>query len=395
MLNRRIALLTALSGLLLLSAETYADRSDCERHAAGEPKQVLRDPPETQWNFILQIRTSTNPRVQNQAFEDLYANYKDAIETSSGYFARKVAGFVPGNWYARRDYLIEVSKAALKEAILHYDLKYPKPGSYLMLYVRFFLIDVVVTQDGRLKRNKTIHREMNQHQRQMLFTGQLDRLFLSLEKKIPLEKLRKLYQMYSNPEFSLNALISDGESNTEFGELVTSSSNQGEFGLDRTLTIRKLVREAVTRLVDRLDERDRTILRMAVLCEDPRDHTLQEIGDLVGLSYEGVRLRRDEIKKQLRYEIGDTLVDRGEFIDSLSDKEAAIAVTRIWPAKILEPPSTLAKALQIPRAEVGQLEAEVKRKYERHVRENLAEILNSSDGNSIASSLLEMRGCAL
>ena len=62
----------------------------------------------------------------------------------------------------------------------------------------------------------------------------------------------------------------------------------------------RLLTEAVTNALHTLDPRDAKVLRLYFGLEGEREHTLEEIGNLLGVTRERIRQLRDRALKRLR-----------------------------------------------------------------------------------------------
>ena len=62
----------------------------------------------------------------------------------------------------------------------------------------------------------------------------------------------------------------------------------------------RLLSEAITEALDTLEPRDAKVLRLYFGLEGEREHTLEEIGNMLGVTRERIRQLRDRALRRLR-----------------------------------------------------------------------------------------------
>ncbi|HEU4675960.1 MAG TPA: sigma-70 family RNA polymerase sigma factor [Motilibacteraceae bacterium] len=111
---------------------------------------------------------------------------------------------------------------------------------------------------------------------------------------LPLERVTEL-RLVARDAVSLDSPVGD-EEDTSLGDLVADTSTETvEDVVERTA-----MSEEIGRLLDGLDERERTVLRLRFGLDDGRPRTLDEIGRVIGLTRERVRQIEKGVLLRLR-----------------------------------------------------------------------------------------------
>ncbi|MGN6332692.1 MAG: sigma-70 family RNA polymerase sigma factor [Motilibacteraceae bacterium] len=111
---------------------------------------------------------------------------------------------------------------------------------------------------------------------------------------LPLERVTEL-RLVARDAVSLDSPVGD-EEDTSLGDLVADTSTETvEDVVERTA-----MSEEISRLLDGLDERERTVLRLRFGLDDGRPRTLDEIGRVIGLTRERVRQIEKGVLLRLR-----------------------------------------------------------------------------------------------
>lgn len=102
-------------------------------------------------------------------------------------------------------------------------------------------------------------------------------------------------QTLNAAEIRLDAPIGDGEDSQLVERFITEEAAEPELEVEN-----RLLTESVTEALKTLDARDAKVLRLYFGLEGEREHTLEEIGNLLGVTRERIRQLRDRALRRLR-----------------------------------------------------------------------------------------------
>lgn len=104
-------------------------------------------------------------------------------------------------------------------------------------------------------------------------------------------------------EIRLDAPIGDSDDSQLLDRFITDEAFEPELVVEE-----RLLAEQIERALDTLQPRDARVLRLYFGLESGREHTLEEIGNMLGVTRERVRQLRDRALKRLREgDLGDAL----------------------------------------------------------------------------------------
>ncbi len=106
-----------------------------------------------------------------------------------------------------------------------------------------------------------------------------------------IEKLQTL----NSPEVRLDAPIGDSEDSQLVERFVTEEADEPELDVEG-----RLLSETVVDALKTLEARDAKVLRLYFGLEGEREHTLEEIGNMLGVTRERIRQLRDRALRRLR-----------------------------------------------------------------------------------------------
>ncbi len=118
---------------------------------------------------------------------------------------------------------------------------------------------------------------------------------LAVQLKIAPEKVSELMEISRRP-VSLDAPTNE-EQDSEIGDFIEDSNAPSP----PQIVAEQLLREQVTELMDRLPEREAYILRLRYGLEEGRIHTLEEVGQKIGVTRERVRQLEAQALNRLRH----------------------------------------------------------------------------------------------
>jgi RNA polymerase primary sigma factor len=102
-------------------------------------------------------------------------------------------------------------------------------------------------------------------------------------------------QTLNAAEIRLDAPIGDSEDSQLVERFITEEAAEPELEVES-----RLLSEAVTEALSTLDARDAKVLRLYFGLEGEREHTLEEIGNMLGVTRERIRQLRDRALRRLR-----------------------------------------------------------------------------------------------
>ncbi len=102
-------------------------------------------------------------------------------------------------------------------------------------------------------------------------------------------------QTLNAAEIRLDAPIGDSEDSQLVERFITEEAAEPELEVEN-----RLLTEAVTDALKTLDARDAKVLRLYFGLEGEREHTLEEIGNMLGVTRERIRQLRDRALRRLR-----------------------------------------------------------------------------------------------
>ncbi len=117
---------------------------------------------------------------------------------------------------------------------------------------------------------------------------------LSLATDLTPELVESL-QTLNAAEIRLDAPIGDSEDSQLVERFITEEAAEPEIEVES-----RLLTEAVTEALATLDARDAKVLRLYFGLEGEREHTLEEIGNMLGVTRERIRQLRDRALRRLR-----------------------------------------------------------------------------------------------
>ena len=102
-------------------------------------------------------------------------------------------------------------------------------------------------------------------------------------------------QTLNAAEIRLDAPIGDSEDSQLVERFITEEAAEPELEVEN-----RLLSESVSEALDTLDARDAKVLRLYFGLEGEREHTLEEIGNLLGVTRERIRQLRDRALRRVR-----------------------------------------------------------------------------------------------
>jgi len=206
--------------------------------------------------------------------------------------------------------LIQEGNIGLMMAVKKFD---PDRGirliSYAVWWIRAYIHNFIVRSWSLVKIGTT------QAQKKLFFklsqtrdairrlTGREETGAIARELAVRDEEVEEMAQRMAARDASLDLELSQGEDYTLLDSLADDRENQEDILLQREED--RLLSGRVTTALERLNERERRIVRDRILCDRPR--TLQELADDYGISRERVRQLEKNALNKLRGELCPTV----------------------------------------------------------------------------------------
>ena len=111
----------------------------------------------------------------------------------------------------------------------------------------------------------------------------------------PSTELVESLQTLNSAEIRLDAPIGDSEDSQLVERFITEEAAEPELEVEG-----RLLTEAIADALSLLEERDAKVLRLYFGLEGEREHTLEEIGNMLGVARERIRQLRDRALRRLR-----------------------------------------------------------------------------------------------
>lgn len=177
-----------------------------------------------------------------------------------------------------------------------------KFSSYAALWIKAYI------RRAFLDKSKTVRIPVETSQRFARMKLKIDEMTEKLGRKPTIEELasscklnkkqiKKLSLLLDNGIISLQSEIKEGE-NSQIGDLIQDEKTRTPFDISRERDDKKLI----SRLLDKLDEREKTIIIHRFGLMNNRDKTLDEVAEIVGCTKERVRqLQKLSLQKLGRF----------------------------------------------------------------------------------------------
>jgi RNA polymerase sigma-32 factor len=199
--------------------------------------------------------------------------------------------------------LIQEGNIGLMEAVKNFDpyrgIRFP---SYAVWWIRAYMIRYIMNNWRLVKIGTT------QAQRKLFFNLQKEKNRLEAQGFDPTPKLLaqglnvkeaeviEMDQRLSAGDVSVDSPLGDREGSSLLDVIGDEKSRpEEEFGNAETAA---LIRQKLAAFASKLKEKDRRIFELRLMAEEPT--TLQEIGEIYGISRERVRQIEERLKRQLR-----------------------------------------------------------------------------------------------
>ena len=209
--------------------------------------------------------------------------------------------------------LIQEGNLGLLQAVQRFDpTQGVKVSSYAAYWIRAYILKYLI-DNIRLVRLGTTRAQRNLFIRLNLEKRVLERMGYEVEPRLIAERLDvseedviDMEQRLGQSDLSLEAPVREEEGSASFGDFIAAPSPSAEQNVaDEEL--RRVFLEKVHEFAKTLDARDRRIVEERILAEEPK--TLQQMGDVFGVTRERVRQLEARVVSRLRQFLKENLVD--------------------------------------------------------------------------------------
>jgi len=209
--------------------------------------------------------------------------------------------------------LIQEGNLGLLQATQRFDpYQGVKLSSYAAYWIRAYILKYIIdnirmVRLGKTRAERKLFFRLNKERRE------LERRGFEAEPKLLAERLdvserdvTDMQQRLADSELSLNAPVRRDAPGAELGDFVASGGTNAEQDV-ADAQMRRVFLERVREFAKQLDERDRRVLELRILAEEPK--TLQELGAEFGVSRERVRQLEARLVARLTEYLKQHLVD--------------------------------------------------------------------------------------
>lgn len=209
--------------------------------------------------------------------------------------------------------LIQEGNVGLLQAVQRFDpYQGVKLSSYAVYWIRAYILKYLIdnirlVRMGSTRAERKLFFRLNREKRALEAQGfaaepalLAERLDVSEQDVIDME------QRLSQGEVSTDAPLREDDRSATFGDLLPAGGDSAESRVGDT-ELRRVFLEKLKSFLETLDDRERRIVQERILSEEPK--TLQELGDVFGLTRERVRQLEAAVVKRLREYLRDNLVD--------------------------------------------------------------------------------------
>jgi RNA polymerase sigma-32 factor len=209
--------------------------------------------------------------------------------------------------------LIQEGNVGLLQAVQRFDpYQGVKLSSYAVYWIRAYILKYLIdnirlVRMGSTRAERKLFFRLNREKRALEAQGfaaepalLAERLDVSEQDVIDME------QRLSQGEISTDAPLREDDRSASFGDLLPAPGESAESRVGDT-ELRRVFLEKIKSFLETLDARERRIVQERILAEEPK--TLQELGDVFGLTRERVRQLEAAVVKRLREYLRDNLVD--------------------------------------------------------------------------------------
>jgi RNA polymerase sigma-32 factor len=209
--------------------------------------------------------------------------------------------------------LIQEGNVGLLQAVQRFDpYQGVKLSSYAVYWIRAYILKYLIdnirlVRMGSTRAERKLFFRLNREKRALEAQGfaaepalLAERLDVSEQDVIDME------QRLSQGELSTDAPLREDDRSATFGDYLPAGGESAETRVGDS-ELRRVFLEKIKSFLETLEARERRIVQERILAEEPK--TLQELGDVFGLTRERVRQLEAAVVGRLREYLRDNLVD--------------------------------------------------------------------------------------
>jgi RNA polymerase sigma-32 factor len=209
--------------------------------------------------------------------------------------------------------LIQEGNLGLLQATQRFDpYQGVKLSSYAAYWIRAYILKYIIdnirmVRLGKTRAERKLFFRLNKERRELEQQGfEVGPKLLAERLDVSERDVSEMQQRLAESELSLNAPARRDEPGAELGDFVASGAGNAEQDV-ADAQMRRVFLERVRDFAKELDERDRRILELRILAEEPK--TLQDLGGEFGVSRERVRQLEARLVARLTEYLKQHLVD--------------------------------------------------------------------------------------
>jgi RNA polymerase sigma-32 factor len=209
--------------------------------------------------------------------------------------------------------LIQEGNVGLLQAIQRFDpYQGVKLSSYAVYWIRAYILKYLIdnirlVRMGSTRAERKLFFRLNREKRALESQGfRAEPALLAERLDVSTQDVVDMEQRLAQGELSIDAPLRSDEPSGSFGDLLPAAGESAETSVGDS-ELRRVFLEKVKGFLETLDARERRIVEERILAEEPK--TLQELGDVFGLTRERVRQLEAGVVKRLREYLKQNLVD--------------------------------------------------------------------------------------
>jgi RNA polymerase sigma-32 factor len=209
--------------------------------------------------------------------------------------------------------LIQEGNVGLLQAVQRFDPhRDVKLSSYAVYWIRAYILKYLIdnirlVRMGSTRAERKLFFRLNREKRALESQGFRAEPALIAERLDVSERdVVEMEARLSRGELSIDAPLHDDDRSGSFGDVLPAPGTSAEETVGDA-ELRRVFLEKVKVFLETLDARERRIVEERILAEEPK--TLQELGDVFGLTRERVRQLEAGVVNRLRAHLKDQLVD--------------------------------------------------------------------------------------
>jgi RNA polymerase sigma-32 factor len=209
--------------------------------------------------------------------------------------------------------LIQEGNVGLLQAVQRFDpYQGVKLSSYAVYWIRAYILKYLIdnirlVRLGSSRAERKLFFRLNKEKRALEAQGfRAEPALLAERLDVTEQDVVDMEQRLSQGELSIDAPVRDGDRAPALGDFLPSGGESAE-GAVGDAELRRVFLEKVKDFLETLEPREQRIVQERILAEEPK--TLQELGDVFGITRERVRQLEAGVVRRLREHLRANLVD--------------------------------------------------------------------------------------